>query len=286
MKILVTGSTGFLGNIIVNELISKYEIITLGRQNNTNLISPHVSIEADLSQKLDIKRLPKKIDIVIHLAQSREYKNFPRTALDIFNINTASTVELLNYALEAQAKQFVFASSGTVYTPYTNSLVEDLPLEPAGFYQASKLAAEQFISSYQESLKVCILRLFFPYGKGQKDRLISTLIDRISHGTPVVLEGTEEGLKFTPTYAQDIAKIVDCAISNEWTGKYNVSSSEIATIRSISTQIGILLGKEPIFTRNEKHGPVEIIPNLTRLNSIYPQTQFTSLANGLRETLL
>ena len=77
MKILITGSTGFIGTNLVSFLKNNnsIEILEASRENGF-----------DLSHDGWTKNLPKnEIDIVIHLAQSSLYRNFPE-GTSIINI--------------------------------------------------------------------------------------------------------------------------------------------------------------------------------------------------------
>ena len=60
----------------------------------------------DLSNDFNIKILPKKIDVIYHLSQSYYFRNFPHSAIEVFNVNSFSTLKLLDYALKIGCKKF------------------------------------------------------------------------------------------------------------------------------------------------------------------------------------
>src|SRR5689334_14237315 len=116
MKLLVTGAHGFIGNHLIRELQNRHEVFALARKLPPQSTSgPTRWIEQDLNRPLDYARLPQRVDAIIHLAQSEFYKQFPERADDIFNVNTNSTFQLLEYGRKSGAEHFVFTSTVGVY---------------------------------------------------------------------------------------------------------------------------------------------------------------------------
>ena len=140
-RVLVTGGTGFLGKALLPQL-QGHDIFALRRSpsGEENGIS---WIQADLGEPVNTAALPGKIDAVIHLAQSPEYRNLPDGAPHVFRVNTAATAELLEYVRHAGAEQFLYASTGSIYEPFKGSMLETEPVAPKNFYPASKLAGER-----------------------------------------------------------------------------------------------------------------------------------------------
>ena len=105
------------------------------------------NIIIDLSRPWEFSKLPPFIDVVIHLAQSNHFKDFPSYASDIFNVNVSSSVYLLEYARSANAKLFVYTSTGGVYghsnKPFYEYQATQLTL-PNNFYFRSKWCYRNF----------------------------------------------------------------------------------------------------------------------------------------------
>ena len=85
------------------------ELYSLGRTSIPGSRATH--IEADFSTVWDESRLPEKIDVIIHLTQSANFRGFPVAASEVFEVNTVSTMKLAAYAYRAGARKFIFASS-------------------------------------------------------------------------------------------------------------------------------------------------------------------------------
>ena len=96
MIIVLTGSTGCVGQALVRELKQAgHEVITVGRQtSNDNEVA---SVLCDLSEPFSTESFPARADAVIHLAQSRRYREFPVAAGEVFAINVAASQRLADY---------------------------------------------------------------------------------------------------------------------------------------------------------------------------------------------
>ena len=177
MHILLTGATGLLGKCFLNTAAVSNQVTALVR--TAQPAQPGINFcVADLSKPLNRSDLPTSIDAVVHLAQSLEYRNFPNGALDIFNLNVAATAACLDYAKNAGAKYFFYASTGSIYEPYESALVEETQVSPQSYYALSKLLGEKLLVPYQDIFTTCAFRLFFLYDVNGKANLISNLIAR------------------------------------------------------------------------------------------------------------
>jgi nucleoside-diphosphate-sugar epimerase len=265
-KILVTGAGGLLGS----------HLVPLLREEGHDVI-PATRGMIDLSRPLDPSRLPQRIDAVIYLAQSSRFREFPETAADIFQVNTAQPLALLDYARRAGAANFVYASTGGVYAPSAQPVTETSPLAaPMGFYPASKRAAEVLAEAFQPHLHVTLLRFFFIYGAGQKrEMLIPRLADSVLEGRSVALQG-EEGLRINPVHASDAAKATAAAARLAQSATVNVAGPEVLSIRAMCETIGERTGRAPVFSHDPNATPPSLIAD-TRLMSqllVAPERRF------------
>ena len=91
MKILITGASGHVGARAAEYLCKDNEVYAVVRSIPINSNKKIIYKIVDLSSEWSADILPKKIDAVIHLAQSRDYRKFPEQALAIFRVNLEST---------------------------------------------------------------------------------------------------------------------------------------------------------------------------------------------------
>jgi len=283
-SVLVTGANGLLGRHIVQLLSQDSTVYAVGR--TAPAAAPNVvPVALDLARSLEPAALPKKVDAVIHLAQSSRFREFPDAAQDIFQVNTAQIVALLKYARKAGARNFVIASTGGVYASSSTPLTERAQLvEPMGFYPASKRAAEILAWPFCPYLNVVILRYFFIYGPGQKrEMLLPRLVDSVRKGRAVSLQG-ENGLHLNPVHAEDAACATASAASLDRSAIVNVAGPETLSLRQICDIIGDRVGKEPIFDARPHEKPGDLIGDTSLMSELLvpPKRRFR---DGLTDLL-
>jgi len=256
-KVLVTGANGLLGRITVKHLSSFYDVHALVRvmpRECINNIKYHV---VDLSKDWRIKDLPKTIDIIIHLAQSSEYRGFPESALHMYKVNIDSSARLLDYARLVGVKHFIYASSGGVYGSRKGVFDESSPIintDELGYYLSSKFCSEILASSYSNLMQISILRIFFMYGPRQKkSMLIPRLVDCIHNNRPIMLQG-EDGICINPIHVNDACMALKSVLKMDDSTVYNIAGLETFSIREIGDMIGNILGKESIYEHTSNLG--------------------------------
>lgn len=283
MRILITGGTGFVGAALARRLIEAgHEVFCACR---TGSLAPFgQTVIWNTTGPAGTGTLPEAIDGLVHLAQSRRFRNFPADAREMFEVNVASTLSLLEWAVETKVRQFCLVSSGTVYEPFVGPLQEDANVSPGSFLGASKLASENIAKPFSGLLSLGILRLFFPFGPGQTDRLIPDLIRRVRGGHPVHVASNGDGMLLTPTFVHDVADVILASLEDSWTGTVNVATPEVLSIRQIAEAIGGKVGIEPKFEIIDRSS-IDIVPNLEKLAGRFSLERFSSFDDALRLTM-
>ena len=238
----------------------------------------------DAADALPERDFPEEIDAVVHLAQSRAFRNFPADAPEMFDVNVRMTAAMLQWAVKARAKQFILASSGAVYEPYTGPLCEAAALAPHGFLGSTKLAAEVIARPYANTFKLSVLRLFFPYGPGQRDRLIPDLIRRVKSRQAVQVTADGEGLQFPPIFIDDVVSVFSECFERAWTGTFNVATSELISIRQATALVGEQLKIAPLYERVDRPA-LSIKPDIERLAERLDVKRFMRFENGIRSII-
>ena len=283
-RLLITGATGFIGRNLLPVLSRRHEVFAIARHVPPATGNTRVRwIEHDLSRPLDRAGLPAKIDAVIHLAQSRHYREFPQRADDIFRINVQSTVELLDYARHAGAQRFLYASSGGVYGHSDEQLVESHPVNPLNFYLSTKYAAELMVANYRHLFHTIVFRFFFVYGPGQTGMLIASLLDRVRRGETITIDGNP-GMRINPTYIDDAVQVVEPALALDRSELFNVSGDETVTITELVRRCGEVLAVEPNITCRDVPGQRDLVGANARLIETLAVRPQVSLSDGLART--
>lgn len=235
-KILITGANGFVGISLLSKVYSEYEFYAVVRNIPSVKIEGVNYLIADLNNPYFITVFPSQVDVIIHLAQSKRYRDFPDGANDMRSINIDSTSILLDWARNAGVKHYLFTSTANVYKSTDGLFDEMSEVEPCSFYASSKLSAEYIVSQYSGFFQTTILRLFTIYGPNQKGMLISNIIDRIIQGQKIVL-AQSVGPFLTPVYIDDLVEVFECFLKEieiEYVNSiYNVCGDEKINLREI-----------------------------------------------------
>lgn len=161
MRILVTGGCGYKGSILVPKLLARdYQVRVLDTMWFGNYLSSHASLTVIKGDVRDIDNISlDDIDIVIHLSS---VANDPCGDLDpklTWEISALATMQLADKAARTGVKQFIYASSGSVYgIKEEQQVTEDLELKPISEYNKTKMVSERVLLSYADKMVVQIIR--------------------------------------------------------------------------------------------------------------------------------
>lgn len=284
MRVLVTGATGFVAAHLVPVLASRGDTVFALGHHGTGLerfapIDGVRTVVADLRVRDVAAVLPEAIDAVVHLAQANV--PFPDGAADLWEVNAGSTARLLEWARRAGAHAFVLASTGSVYGTGDRPWREGDPTAGDGAYPATKVAAERILAAYAPYMATVALRLFAPYGPGQRARMVPGIVGRVRNGTPVSLrEGGRP--RVNPIYIDDLVGVVSDATQLTGDHVINVGGDEVLSIAEIASHAGAALGVAPVFEEAPGTTGGDTVGDVTRMAQVFgPGRAKTSFAEGV-----
>ena len=279
---MITGAGGLIGSHLINSLnrgdYSLHTVSSSLKNNNTTTI--------DFSDDWSTEDLPENIDCIIHLSQSRNFRDFPGKAREIFFVNTLSTLKLIDWAVKKGVKKFIYASSAGVYGNNDNPFTEDERIiykKELGFYLGTKYCSEIILDNYTSLIDILQMRFIFVYGKGQdRNMLIPRLVDNIKNKIPITLQ-EENGLKTNPIHVSDAVRAIESAFTVEGSHTFNIGGDEVLSLRQIGETIGTLLKIPAQFIMQDQPAK-NLIGDITKLKSILtaPQIKFEQ---GIKELL-
>jgi UDP-glucose 4-epimerase len=170
MKILITGSSGHLGEALVRTLREK-EADVVGLDRLPSTFTRHVGTITD---REFVRRCVAGVDAIIHAATLHKPHVATHTRQDFIDTNIGGTLNLLEEAVSARVSTFVFTSTtsafGRALMPPAGSpavwVTEDLPHVPRNIYGVTKTAAEDLCELFHHThaLACLVLRTsrFFP----------------------------------------------------------------------------------------------------------------------------
>jgi UDP-glucuronate 4-epimerase len=208
-EIIVTGGAGFIGSHLVEKLLnSNYAVTVIDnfdsfypkavKQRNMVSFIDHPSftfLEADITNEGDLySKLSGNYSAIVHLAAKAGVRPSIENPVAYQDVNVKGTQNLLEFAKNKQIKQFVFASSSSVYginknIPWKES---DAVLNPISPYASTKISGELLghVYSHLYGIRFLVLRFFTVYGPRQRpDLAIHLFSKKILANQPILFFG-------------------------------------------------------------------------------------------------
>lgn len=235
MNIFVTGGCGYKGTVLVPKLLARGDsVVVLDTMWFGNYLTPHPNltiIKGDVrdSHAVDLSG----VDAVIHLSS---VANDPCGDLDpklTWEISALATMQLADKAVRQGVKQFIYASSGSVYgIKEEEQVTEDLELEPISEYNKTKMVSERVLLSYADKIMVQIVRPATVCGYSPRMRLdvaVNLLtMQALSKGKITVLGGDQTRPNI---HMQDITDVYLFFLDHqEATGVFNAGFENISIL--------------------------------------------------------
>ena len=162
MRILVTGGCGYVGSVLVPQLLSDgHNVLVVDDQWFGNFLPSHpeLVIRKKSINKIDNADL-NGIEAVIHLANVANDPSVELNPTFSWEVNVLHTTQFLELCKRAKSvKKFMFASSGSVYGVKSEpNVTEELSLVPISAYNKTKMSAERVCLSYADYFDVICVR--------------------------------------------------------------------------------------------------------------------------------
>ena len=170
MKVLVTGSSGHLGEALVRTLRDlRHEVVGVDL-----VASDFTSHVGSIEDRVHVKRCMKDVDAVVHAATLHKPHVVTHKCQSFVDTNITGTLNLLEAAVTVGVKSFIFTSTTSVFgsalTPPAGApaawVTEDVTPIPKNIYGVTKAAAEDLCELFHHKHRLCCIILrtsrFFP----------------------------------------------------------------------------------------------------------------------------
>ncbi|MBW8040402.1 MAG: NAD-dependent epimerase/dehydratase family protein [Planctomycetes bacterium] len=294
-RILVTGSSGTIGNCLCEALLERnVDVVGVDiRPNRWNEEVNRRTINIDLRNPEDVKKLPKEFDLVVHFAaNARVFKlvENPDLAKDNFLI----LYNILEFARQNNIKRILFASSREVYgnSGYIiHSEEEAFVKNCESSYTATKIAGEALVHAYEQcyGIEYVIVRFSNVYGRyDYTDRVVPLFISKALKNEDIHVYGRDKILDFT--YIEDCADGVVKSLELFETSKnevYNIATQKGYSIEKVAQLIIELTGsKSKIFYETNRTGEVcRFIADISKAKAVLNYSPQNDLMTGINKTI-
>jgi UDP-glucose 4-epimerase len=256
MRVLVTGSSGFLGQHIARHLADGANFEVTGYDLLPSPVDTIPSLQADLCDLAALRKASIGMDVVVHFGGIGDVDVATERPELAAQANVVGTTNV-GIAAAEQGARVVYASTWEVYAPPVSDPVDEShPCGPGHIYGATKLGGEHVLRAlhHHESLPVVILRLGTAYGTGMRpNSVFRRFADAGRAGEAIAVQGSgKQWRQFTHT--SDIAKAVVLAANSGVTdATMNIVAGECVTINRLAELISHRYGTTVTFGP-ERHG--------------------------------
>ena len=209
MNVLVTGGAGYIGSVVVEQLIAHghqavvYDNLSKGHRA---AVAPEANfIEGDLMdrQKLIQTFEAHRIEAVIHMAAHSLVGESVSNPHKYFANNVTASLNLLEAMLAVGIKRLVFSSTAAVYgEPERVPITENAPQKPTNPYGESKLAFERMLHWYDQAYDLHYASLRYFNAAGASERCGEDH-DPETHLIPLVLRAAAGKIEHIDIFGED-----------------------------------------------------------------------------------
>ena len=230
MKIIITGSKGFIGANLLAELkLAGHEVLGIDRS------------VCDLSNYSELKPIVAQFapEAVLHLAaflpvgEEKEPQQY-------FTNNVNGTLNLLESLKESKNCKFIYSSTMNVYGKAQYLPVDEAhPTQPTNPYGLTKLFGEQLCKYYADNLnyRVVVLRYSGVYGPGRDSGAIAYFIAKALAGEPLQINAADQ---WDALYVKEIVKANFLALqlaNSQRFNLFNIGAGEALSVRTVAEAI-------------------------------------------------
>jgi UDP-glucose 4-epimerase len=238
VRAIVTGGAGFIGSHVVDALVARGDevavIDSLVHGTQDNVSSGAVLHVRDIREPLDDLFDDVRPEAVFHLAAQADVRVSVEHPVEDAEVNVLGTVRVLE-AARPHGAQVVFASTGgAIYGECQEAASEDSPCTPLSPYGTAKLAAEEYIRSYNRlyDTRHIALRYGNVYGPRQDPHgeagVVAIFLGALARGEQAKIFG--DGLQTRDyVYVGDVARATTSTLGQD-RGVYNVGTGRETSV--------------------------------------------------------
>lgn len=242
--IFITGSSGFVGQKLINKLQNE-KINFIGIDYNIQNFAKKNIFKKNINDE-NISKLIKKGSTVIHLAAISNVKDCENNPIDTLKFNINGTINILKQSIKKEANHFIFASTEWVYPDKKKIFKENYKInfnELDNNYSLSKLIGEEVIQNFKSKIKITILRFGIIYSNRKNGgSAIESIVNNLKNSKKVKIGSKRTSRRFV--HIDDIINGILMCYKKKIPGIFNLSGNKDITLEEIIKISSKLLNKK------------------------------------------
>ena len=241
MRAIVTGGAGFIGSHVVDALVAQGAEVAVvdslvhgAKENVAAGAELHVR---DIREPLDDLFDAVRPEAVLHLAAQADVRVSVARPVEDAEVNVLGTVRILEGARKHGAQVVFSSTGGAIYGDCTKSAPEDSPCEPLSPYGTAKLAAEEYLRTYNRlyGTRHIALRYGNVYGPRQDPHgeagVVAIFLGALARGEQARIFGDGSQTR-DYVYVGDVARATVAALGHEG-GVFNVGTGRETAVTEL-----------------------------------------------------
>jgi UDP-glucose 4-epimerase len=294
MRVVVTGGAGFVGSHVADALLALdaevHVVDDLSRGRRENVPSKANLHVADVREPLDGLLRSIRPDAVLHLAAQIDVRASVGDPVLDAQVNVIGTIRVLEAARVHGARVVLASTGGAIYGECDGPAGEDAPRRPVAPYGTSKLAAEEYLSTWNRlyGTRHVSLRLGNVFGPRQDPHgeagVVAIFLRRLRDGEQVLIYGNGSQTR-DYVYAGDAAAAFVAALEAAG-GVFNVGTGVETSVNDLFAACREVAGVEtdPVFAEARLGELERSAVDPTRARKVLGWQPATGLGDGLRKT--
>lgn len=307
--ILITGGAGFIGSNLIKTLFRDHSPVKITCIDNFDPFYPAEIKQFNIREfkdRSDFVFLPNdisittaaelgnlikdQVDCIVHIAAKAGVRPSIENPMSYQQANVIGLQNMLEFAKKKKIKQFVFASSSSVYGVNDHyPWKEDEKLMPISPYASTKLSGEMMGHVYSKlfGIRFIALRFFTVYGPGQRpDLAIHKFTKAIVKGLPVMMYGdgsTSRDYTFVEDTVQGIIGAINYTASDFEI--INLGNNYTVSLKELIAAIEEVTGKKAIIEKHpEQPGDVpRTFADISKAKALLGYNPQTQIGEGLKK---
>ena len=238
MRAIVTGGAGFIGSHVVDALVARGDevavIDSLAHGSKENVSAGAELHVRDIREPLDDLFDAVRPEAVFHLAAQADVRVSVENPVEDADVNVVGTIRILEGARRHGAQVVFSSTGGAIYGECEEPAREDAATEPLSPYGTSKLAAEEYLRSYNRlyGTRHISLRYGNVYGPRQDPHgeagVVAIFLGALSRGEQAKIFGNGAQTR-DYVYVGDVARATTSTVGQDH-GVFNVGTGRETSV--------------------------------------------------------